>query len=265
MVSIFRFCYVLIPLVLSIATIILGALAVAGQTTNSAPINQIYLFKLNITDATSAVNSLLSSNTDTWNISTVYSFGLWGYCRGTTDDNNNYNVTWCSDPEPMYMFDPIDAVTSTLENEYSVELPSDFTDYISTARTVVKLIFITAIIGVCTAFLTGLFTLFSFCSHFVSCVAMIVGVISALALIICAGAATGTFTILRNNLNNEVSTYGVEGTLENYLFYGLIWAAAGCAVITAVFNLFGICCCRTRSVRYRSAEEVPMMQYVEKS
>lgn len=261
MPSLFRFCYVLFPLILSLASIILGALAIAGSTTNHNPINQTYLFKLNITGATSTVNSALaSSSVSSLGLSDIYTFGLWGYCKGDSD-NGSYKPTWCSDPKPMYIFNPVD----TLENELdstsdTLTLPSQFQDYVSTAKVVSKMIFICGIIGVAAAFLTGVLTLFSFCSHGVSCISVIIGLISFLSLLICAASSTGAFLILKKYLNNATDDYGITGGLDGYYFYGFIWAAVAAALIAVVFNFFGMCLGSTRS-RSKSIEEEPMLYY----
>lgn len=265
MPSPFRICYVLFPLIFCIATVILASLAIAGSTSTNSPVNQIYLFKMDLSNATSAVNSQISSVTtlEDLGISDVYSFGMWGFCKGSNDNNGNYSPNWCSTPEAMYIFSPIDAITAVMKEDLDIQLPSEFTDYINIAKTVVKVIFITGLIGVCTAFITAILTLLSFCSHVISCIAMMVSLISLLALAICGAAATGTFLILRDHLNDAVSTYGIEGTLGNWLFYGLIWGAIGGSLLVFLFNLFGICCGRTRS-RRQHEDQVPMMQYVEK-
>jgi hypothetical protein len=256
---------VLFPLFFSIAAIVLGALAIAGSTSNHSPINQIYLFQMNITGATSAVNSQITSETslESLGLSDIYTFGMWGYCRGSSNSNGDYTPTWCSEPKSMYMFNPVDTLENELNDKYSITLPSEFTNYISTIRTVTKMFFITSLIGCAAAALTGIFTLLSFCSHGISCISMIIGVITFIAFLIVGGASTGAFLLLRNYLNNSVEEYGVKGSLGNWTFYGLVWGAVVASALTAIFNLFGICCGRTAS-RPKSQEEMPMMQYIEK-
>jgi hypothetical protein len=108
------------------------------------------------------------------------------------------------------MFSLVGIIVNELKDNYSIALPSDFTDYISFAGTVIKMIFITGLIGCATAPVTCISTLFSSCSHAISCINMNTGVITFLAFLICGGAFTGSFLNLRKYLNNSVEEFGAR-------------------------------------------------------
>lgn len=246
------------PLLCSIAAIVLSALAIAGQTKAAQPVKDIYMLQINLTEATSTFSSLTSGsvNLESYGIGEIYSFGMWGYCKGDSQDGK-YNVTYCSKPKSMYVFDPV----SLFEDELnvSVTLPDKVKDYITVSKVVSKLIFITGLIGACSAVLTGVFTIVSFKSHMVSCIAMLFGIISFVALALCAAASTAMFSIFEKYFNDEASTYGITASLGDKHFYAFIWAATAAALIACILNFFAICCGSTRS---RGGE--PKMGYHER-
>lgn len=269
MVSCFRFFVVLIPLFFSIAAVVLGALACAGSTKDASPVDQIYMLRLNVTniDISSVLGSSVSVQATDLGLSDIYSIGMWGYCKGSNDDGD-YNVTYCSSPTSMYLFDPVKILSEDLDSSLSIDdlsLPDQVEDYVKTAKIVSKVIFITTIIGVVAAFVVAVLTLFSFCSHAVSCIATIFAIISFLGLVIAAAASTATYSIVKKYFNDAAETYGISSTLSNNRFYGLIWASAVAALITCLFNFFAICCGRTASRRkVVEVEKEPFMGYQER-
>lgn len=270
MVSCGRFFVVLIPLIFSIGALVLGALACAGSTKNMNPVNQIYMFRLNVTDINlSSVFSGVSIQASDIGLSDIYSIGMWGYCKGD-NDNGNYQVKNCSSPKAMYLFDPVKILSEDLDSNLSMndlKLPDKIENYIKTAKIVSKIIFITTIIGVVGSFVTAVLILLSFCSHAVSCIATIFGIISFLGLGIGAAASTGAYSIVKKYFNDATSEYGISGTLSNYRFYGLIWAATVVALIACFLNFFAICCGRTASRRTKvvEVEKEPFMGYQERN
>lgn len=256
-------------MVFSIAALILGALACAGSTKNMDPVNQIYMFRLNISDidVSSVFGSSVTLSANDIGLSDIYSIGMWGYCKGE-NDNGEYKVKSCTNPTPMYLFDPVKILTEDLGSDISVDdlnLPDKIENYVKTAKIVSKLIFITTLIGVIAAFLVAVLTILSFCSHFVSCLATLLAIISFLGLLLSAAASTGVYTIVKKYFNDSASQYGITGTLSNYHFYGLIWGATAAALITCVFNFFAICCGRTsRKSKVVEVEKEPFMGYEER-
>jgi hypothetical protein len=257
-----------------VSTIVLGSFAIAGTTKDRAPVDQIYLFKINLTDLN--VDNAIEESTGVdlssvvsvddvlqeLGVSEIYSFGLWGYCQGD-NDNGDYSVNNCSSPEPLYSIDPLAVLNSNLEG-YSFLLPTKVQDYISTLQTAVKVVFITSIAGVSLAALALIFTVFSFGSKILSFVSTLVGLLSLVSLLIAAAASLGTSLIVTNYFEDNVGDYGIHANLGNNIFQGLIWGAAGAALIGTFFNLFAICCGRTRKNKSKSEEEAPMMVYQER-
>lgn len=80
------------------------------------------------------VNQLVGLTAAQIGLADVYSFSLWGYCRGTSTsenlvivngvastsfDNANVNFTWCSPPKAAYYFDPTQFLTTEINNAIS--------------------------------------------------------------------------------------------------------------------------------------------------
>lgn len=273
-ISCFRFSWVSIPVILLIGAVVLGSLAIGGSTDNIPVIKDVYLFKVDLSNLNvqTALN-LTSSEYDSESVSEVlselgiseiYSFGLWSYCKGDATNSTNFDVTYCSDPTPLYIFQPYEIIKSVLD-DISIQLPQQVQDYFTIAENTIKLIFICAIIGVCLAFITLIFTLISYCSKVISCISLIIGILSAVALILAAAGATGVFLVLQNYFQ-DATEYGIDATLGNKYFYAFIWTSVGATIVATLFNFFAICCGRTKAKKQSyDPDAVPMMVYQEKS
>lgn len=285
MVSCFRVFVVFFPLFFAVGTVILSAFACAGSTSNKSPVNDIYLFKMNLQNLSVSEVYGLDVSLSSLNISNIITIGMWGYCKGEYDESvaDSYRVEYCSTPKAMYVFNPIELLEQQLNSSLSltstevdilnqvdvdvdVKLPNQVEDYIKTVKILSKVIFICTIIGVCAGFVSGVLTLFSFCSHCLSFLAAAFGLVSFLSLIISGGAATGGYELIKKYFNKEVETFGIESGLGNYYFYALIWASVAAALLLTLTNFFAICCGSTRSVRREVViEKQPFMGYEEKS
>src|SRR5688572_25394043 len=81
-------------------------LVLIGNTHINGVLNDLYFFKLDVSHIIpiSVANSqLLNSVARSLGLHDFYSVGLWNYCEGYNDEG----VTHCSDPEPMYWFNPV--------------------------------------------------------------------------------------------------------------------------------------------------------------
>ncbi|CCH45758.1 putative membrane protein [Wickerhamomyces ciferrii] len=291
MVSVVRFIVVLIPLIFSLAALVLGALACAGSTKNASPINHIYEFKLDMTEVD--ITKLITKNTilgaftslsgvtisgSDIGLSDMYTIGQWGYCKGDYDDGE-YKPSKCSDPQAMYVFDPVkllveDLTSGTLDiTSDDLSLPESVENNRKQLKIASKAIFITTIIGIVASALTFLFTIASFCSHIISFISTIFAIIAFLGYVIAAAASTAAFNRVKTKFNDAYSEYGMKGTLDNNRFYGLIWAATGLALIVVVLEVLAICCGRTKKKSSKEAksqtppspnEKEPFMGYQER-
>ncbi|KAH3675152.1 hypothetical protein WICMUC_002808 [Wickerhamomyces mucosus] len=300
MASCFRVFYLLFPFVVTFIALILGAISFAGSTTTkSSVIESTYLIKIDLTH----VNTQEFFNSDDQTLeqlglSEIYTFGLWGYCKGNRnnnadsdliDDNDitaediknwfeseTYNVTYCSKPKPMFAFDLIDTLTndiSSASEDLNISLPTDVKNYANTAKLVSKLVFVILLIGIITLALSLIFILFSFCSKFFSFSAAISEIIAFVALIIGSGAAIAVFNTIKKGFNNSATTYGILVSLGDKKFYILIWVSVALTFIAFVFNIVAGCIGNagrrsgpqkgSRALRTNVGED-PFMGYEEK-
>lgn len=224
------------------------------------------MFELNLTEATSSFSSVTSGsvNLTSQGLGEIYTFGMWGYCKGVSKDGE-YDVTYCSEPMGLYIFDPL----SLFEDELgvSISLPNKVEDFVDASKVLSKIIFITGLIGAGTTFLAGAFSVFSFKSRAFSCIGMLFVFISFVALIICGAVSTAMFSSFEKYFNNESLKYGITASLGNKRFYGLIWTAVALTFIVCVLSFFTMCCGKSRSKMIQPVEQPamqPAMQYTDR-
>lgn len=260
-----RLIIVGVPMLLALAATILGCISFAGSTNATHyPINQIYTFKLQTATINlstvlgsefDAVSALLPSiSASTLGLSDIYTIGLWGYCKGDYDtaSKNEYKVTYCSKPKAMYQFDLVQVITDQISQSIYelthidvsglVQLPADVTQYVGTAQLISRVIFVTGIIGVITAFIALVITTLSLCSHLVSIVATLVSAFSFIMLAISAGCVTGVYYLIEKYFNTASSLFGLSATLGNKMFYALYWSATVAMLVATATNLIAIFC-----------------------
>lgn len=299
-----RFCFILVPVIFNLISLVLVAIACAGSSRNNTLLTNTYLIDINLSGlnpslilslngVSSAITSQVSSLTQGQStnrdlgLSDVYTFGMWGYCKGNLRSgasNQEYSTdgvdfTFCSKPKAMYVFNPADVLLSDISGSETdlndvvdsldsagVTLPSSIEDYMRIVTPLSKLIFICTIIGLALTCLQLLLSFFTVCSRGCSCFVFFLGSISFISLILACGASTGAFMYIRREFNNSVSDFGITADLSRY-YLAFYWAGCVASLVSTIFWFLSICCCSTGpffgSVR-RPRYDPPMEHFREK-
>jgi hypothetical protein len=94
-------------------TVIFLILVNIGGVRNRAVIKNWYFIKLDLSDivpATVPNFALINTIAQTLGLHDFYQVGLWGYCEGY----ENQGVTFCSKPQTLYWFNPVEILRNEL-------------------------------------------------------------------------------------------------------------------------------------------------------
>ncbi|KAL4914248.1 SUR7/PalI family-domain-containing protein [Aspergillus aurantiobrunneus] len=108
-------------------------LVVIGNVSDRPVLRETYFMKINLSDIIplSVPNAnFINSIARSIGLHDFYQVGLWNFCEGY----NNEGITFCSNPRPLYWFNPVEIILSELLAGASIALPSDITDALDLAR-----------------------------------------------------------------------------------------------------------------------------------
>lgn len=97
------------------------------------------------------------------------------------------------------------------------------------------------------------------------CLAFMLMVLVLVATLVGSALSTGAYMFTRNQVNDHVTQYGVQGWLS-VEYYALLWLAAAAALLLVVIAFLGYCCgCfHSGKRRYRLVNNEPQMGYYYK-
>ncbi|KAF6787060.1 integral membrane protein [Colletotrichum sojae] len=105
-------------------SIIFLILVIIGNTSIKPVLTDVYFFKLDVSDIIPLSSSnnavLLNSIARSLGLHDFYQVGLWNFCEGYNDEG----VTFCSTPQRLYWFNPIEILTNELLAGATIALPS---------------------------------------------------------------------------------------------------------------------------------------------
>lgn len=108
-----RLIWSLLTSLLLLISVVFIILVELGDTQIESIVNKIYFIRLDLSDIipvrvpnATIINSIARS----LGLHDFYTVGLWGFCEGY----NGEGVTFCSDPELLYWFNPIEILQSEL-------------------------------------------------------------------------------------------------------------------------------------------------------
>ncbi|KAK4131368.1 hypothetical protein BT67DRAFT_486332 [Trichocladium antarcticum] len=127
-------------------------LVMIGNTYPRAVLNSIYFFKLDLADIipVSVPNArLINSIAQSIGLHDFYQVGLWNFCEGYI----NEGITYCSTPETLYWFNPVEILTSELLAGASIALPTEVVTILTVLRITSQIMFGFFLTGTVLAFL----------------------------------------------------------------------------------------------------------------
>ena len=230
-----------------------------GNTHINSTLNKLYFFKLDVSHIIpiSVANSqLLNSVARSLGLHDFYSVGLWNYCEGYNDEG----VTNCSDPEPLYWFNPVAVLVSQLLAGATIALPSEVNTVLTLLRVGSRAMFVFFLAGICMNFIlllcsplamkTRWWSLFITLFAFISAVFITVGAIIATAI----GVAAKVALTAQDQLNIRADI-GITVLV-------FMWLSAVFSIVAFLMHAAMGCCCKpvrrddgTQATRVSSMEE----------
>lgn len=101
----------IISLLLFLAVIFLIIIEIGSTRTGN--LSNIYFVRIDLSHVIPSTISnaqLLNTIAQSIGLHDYYQFGLWGYCEG----NVGQGITFCSKPDTLYWFNPVEIITSEL-------------------------------------------------------------------------------------------------------------------------------------------------------
>ncbi|CCE29790.1 uncharacterized protein CPUR_03637 [Claviceps purpurea 20.1] len=260
-----RFFCVGLPLALTIASII--ALLIA--TLSGVAHNQLWMFQLDTRNlsispvdaahlAGKAGLSLRDLKTDNitaadLNLADTYDVNLWGYCSTTHDGQRQCtkaSFDWAATALNASVIETLNSTTGL-----KIELPHEMEAALRTFRTVTKwteVAFIIALVALALQLVVGIFAM---CSRAVSCLTWLLSGVTGILVGVAAGMATAMATVVIGAVESSAKYYGVEGHVGGR-FLATVWIAALFAIVSGLFWIFTVCCCKPerRQKRCKNAD-----------
>ncbi|OJJ89290.1 SUR7/PalI family protein [Aspergillus glaucus CBS 516.65] len=256
------------PYVLTIASLVCIIMVGLGCTNSgSSTLNNLYFFRADLQNFTtssetkSKVSSLLSdagidassSNlssimdeaSDQLNLADFYTVGLWGYCDGNVTSSNKYDTSSCSKPKAAFYFNPFE-VWGLQSTGVESQLPDGIGKALSTYKSVSKWMFIAYIIAFIATIVELVVGLFAICSRWGSCITSLIAGVAFFFIAAASATSTALFAVLTPMFNEELSSYGVKGSMGKNML-ATTWLAVAFSLAASLFWIISSCCCSGRS------------------
>ncbi|KAL0942446.1 uncharacterized protein CTRU02_200332 [Colletotrichum truncatum] len=232
-------------------SIIFLILVIIGNTSIKPVLTDIYFFKLDVSDIIPLSSSdnavLLNSIARSLGLHDFYQVGLWNFCEGYNDEG----VTFCSKPQRLYWFNPIEILTNELLAGATIALPSQVNtilDILRIGQQVMFGLFISGIsLNAALIFVTPLVLRTRWWSLPIAIFAGIAGLLVTVASIIATVMSVGArYALTQQQELNISADLGVR-------MFVFMWIASGLTDIAFLFHAAMGCCCSPRKERAAAA------------
>ncbi|KAF9882121.1 SUR7 protein [Colletotrichum karsti] len=231
--------------------IIFLILVIIGNTSIKPVLTDTYFFKLDVSDIiplSSSTNAvLLNSIARSLGLHDFYQVGLWNFCEGYNDEG----VTFCSTPQRMFWFNPIEVLTNELLAGATIALPSEVSTILNILRIGQQVMFGLFIAGISLSAALLLATPLVLRTRwwslpiaiFAGLAALLVTVASIIATVMSVGAR---YALTQQDQLNISAQIGVR-------MFVFMWIASAMTVVAFLFHAAMGCCCSPRKEREAAA------------
>ncbi|GKT50297.1 surfeit locus protein 4 [Colletotrichum spaethianum] len=230
--------------------IIFLILVIIGNTSIKPVLTDIYFFKLDVSDIiplSSANAVLLNSVARSLGLHDFYQVGLWNFCEGYNDEG----VTYCSTPQRLWWFNPIEILTNELLAGATIALPSQVTTILTILRIGQQVMFGLFIAGISLAAAVLIATPLVMRSRWwslpVAIFAFLTGLFVTVASIIGTVVSVGARIAL-----TQQQELNIEAILGVRMFV-FMWLASALVDVAAILHMAMGCCCSPRKEREAAA------------
>ncbi|KAH6631116.1 SUR7/PalI family-domain-containing protein [Chaetomium sp. MPI-SDFR-AT-0129] len=223
-------------------------LVLIGNTRNQPVLRGIYFFKLDLADIipTSVPNaSLINSIAQSIGLHDFYQVGLWNFCEGYIGD---IGITYCSPPQTLYWFNPVEILMSELLSGATIALPTQVITILDVLRITSQIMFGFFLTGAVLAFVLVALSPLAVSSRWWSLPLAIVSFVEMLLLVAASIVATA-ISIAFKYAAEAQSDLNIHAEVGVRMFV-FMWLATGFSVWAfAVHSGMGCCCTSKRDLK----------------
>ncbi|KAK3945888.1 SUR7/PalI family-domain-containing protein [Diplogelasinospora grovesii] len=222
-------------------------LVLIGNTRDKPVLNDIYFYKLVLTDIIpmSIPNaSLINSIAQSIGLHDFYQVGLWNFCEGY----QNVGITSCSTPQTLYWFNPVEVLMSELLAGATIALPTQVILILNVLRITSQIMFgffLTAtILNFVLIFVSLMATRSRWWSLFLSLTALTSSILVTSASIV--GSVISFVFKYASEAQSDLNIHAYVGT-KMFVF---MWLASGFSLCSFIVHSgMGCCCVSERDIK----------------
>ncbi|KAF2201987.1 hypothetical protein GQ43DRAFT_471281 [Delitschia confertaspora ATCC 74209] len=214
-----------------------------GGTHKSGAIRNWFFLKLDLSHIvpTSVPNfALINTIAQTIGLHDFYQVGLWGFCEGY----KGVGVTYCSKPETLYWFNPVQILKNELLSGAVITLPTDINDILDLIKIASQVMFGLFLTSNVLSFVLAFITPLSVFSRWASFAIAILVFLNALFCTTASIIATVMFVIFRNVIGS-VQELNLSAQIGTKMF-AFMWVASAFSIFAWLIQTGLCCCCASR-------------------
>lgn len=226
-----------------VIAVIFLILVEVGGTYNRSTINNWYFIRLDLSHIipVSVPNfALINTIAQSLGLHDFYQVGLWGFCEGYKSDG----VTYCSPPQTLYWFNPVEILRNELLAGASINLPNDINDILDLIKLASQIMFGLFLTGACLSFVLIFIAPISIYTRWLALPVAIFSFLNALFVTAASIIATVMFIIFRNTISG-VAELNIGAEIGTYMF-GFMWTASAFTIFAWLIQTGLCCCCASR-------------------
>lgn len=214
-----------------------------GNTYNKPVLRDTWFMKLDLSHIvpTSIPNAvLLNSIAQTLGLHDFYQVGLWGFCEGYI----NEGVTFCSKPETLYWFNPVEILLNELFAGATIAIPEEALKYLDILKVASQWMFGLFMTGTCVSTVLIFLTPLAIYTRWAAGPIALLSFLTLLCIFVACIIATAIFIVFKIALT-QVEDLNIGAILGAQMF-GFMWTSAGCILIAFIIQSSLCCCCASR-------------------
>ncbi|KAB5554759.1 SUR7/PalI family-domain-containing protein [Coniochaeta sp. 2T2.1] len=218
-------------------------LILIGNTSNRAVLREVYFFKLDLSNIIplSAPNAMLiNSIARTLGLHDFYQVGLWNFCEGY----NGEGITFCSTPQTLYWFNPVEVLTNELFAGATIALPTQIITVLNILRLASQIMFGFFLTACVLTFLLVLLSPLVLWSRWYSLPFALISLVDAILIVAASVIGTVMSWVFKYAAESQ-SALNIRAAVGTRMLV-FVWIASGFALLAFVIHAGLGCCCASK-------------------
>ncbi|KAB5572639.1 SUR7/PalI family-domain-containing protein [Coniochaeta sp. 2T2.1] len=218
-------------------------LILVGSTSNRTVLRDVYFFKLDLSNIIplSAPNAMLiNSIARTLGLHDFYQVGLWNFCEGY----NGEGITFCSTPQTLYWFNPVEVLTNELLAGATIALPTQIITVLNILRLASQIMFGFFLTACVLTFLLVLLSPLVLWSRWYSLPFALISLVDAILIVAASVIGTVISWVFKYAAESQ-SALNIRAAVGTRMMV-FVWIASGFALLAFVIHAGLGCCCASK-------------------